>query len=163
MNRFHLFALSAVVALGLAATVRAADKPAAQKDIVDTAVAAGSFKTLVTAVKEAGLVEALKGDGPLTVFAPTDEAFAKLPKGTLEGLLADKKKLAALLKYHVVAGKVMAADVVKLEEAKSLAGPTIAITTKGGVMLNGSAKVVKTDIQCSNGVIHVIDTVIMPE
>ena len=158
-----LFApLAFVAALSVALSAQAAEK-AATKDIVDTAVAAGSFKTLVTAVKEAGLVEALKGKGPLTVFAPTDEAFAKLPKGTLEALLADKEKLAAVLKYHVVAGKVMAADVVKIEEAKSLQGQTISIDAKDGVKLNGTAKVIKADIECSNGVIHVIDTVILPK
>lgn len=162
MLRFAQFALVTAVALsvGLASAVRAEEKA---KDIVDTAVAAGSFKTLVTAVKEAGLVEALKGKGPFTVFAPTDEAFAKLPKGTLEALLADKEKLKAVLTYHVVPGKVMAADVVKVTEAKSLQGQTIAVNAKEGVVLNGTSKVIKTDIQCSNGVIHVIDTVILPK
>jgi uncharacterized surface protein with fasciclin (FAS1) repeats len=159
MIRVQTFALMVAVVLGLAVNARAAEP----KDIVDTAVAAGSFKTLVTAVKEAGLVEALKAKGPITVFAPTDEAFAKLPKGTLEGLLADKEKLAAVLKYHVVAGKVMAADVVKVKEAKTLQGQVISIDTKDGVTLNGTAKVIKTDIECSNGVIHVIDTVIVPK
>ena len=159
MFRLQALALTALIALTATSVLRAAEK----KDIVDTAVAAGSFKTLVTAAKEAGLVEALKGEGPLTVFAPTDEAFAKLPKGALEGLLADKEKLAAVLKYHVVPGKVMAADVVKLKEAKSLQGQTIAIQAKDGVKLNGAANVVKTDIECSNGVIHVIDTVILPK
>lgn len=157
------YLLASFAALALLTSVTAVSHAAEKKDIVDTAVAAGSFKTLVTAVKEAGLVEALKGKGPLTVFAPTDEAFAKLPKGTLEGLLADKEKLAAVLKYHVVAGKVTAADVVKLTEAKSLQGSTISIDAKDGVKLNGSAKVVKADIECSNGVIHVIDTVILPK
>ncbi len=160
LRRFAQFAL--VVAVALSVSVARAEEKAT-KDIVDTAVAAGSFKTLVTAVKEAGLVEALKGKGPFTVFAPTDEAFAKLPKGTLEALLADKDKLKAVLTYHVVPGKVMAADVVKITEAKSLQGQTIAVSAKDGVMLNGSSKVVKTDIQCSNGVIHVIDTVILPK
>ncbi len=159
MFRLQAFALTALIALTATSVLRAAEK----KDIVDTAVAAGSFKTLVTAAKEAGLVEALKGSGPLTVFAPTDEAFAKLPKGALEGLLADKEKLAAVLKYHVVPGKVMAADVVKLKEAKSLQGQAIAIHAKDGVKLNGAANVIKTDIECSNGVIHVIDAVILPK
>lgn len=159
IRRTWMVAVVAVVA-GLCSLTQAADKP---KDIVDTAVDAGSFKTLVIAVKEAGLVEALKGEGPFTVFAPTDEAFAKLPKGTLEALLADKAKLKAVLTYHVVPGKVLAADVVKIKEAKSLQGGTIAIDTKDGVTLNGSSKVVKTDIECSNGVIHVIDTVILPK
>lgn len=159
MFRLQAVALTALIALTATSVLRAAEK----KDIVDTAVAAGSFKTLVTAAKEAGLVEALKGPGPLTVFAPTDEAFAKLPKGALEGLLADKEKLAAVLKYHVVPGKVMAADVVKLKEAKSLQGQSIAVQAKDGVKLNGAANVIKTDIECSNGVIHVIDTVILPK
>lgn len=153
---------SALASLAVALMLVATSARAAEKDIVDTAVAAGSFKTLVTAAKEAGLVEALKGKGPLTVFAPTDEAFAKLPKGTLEALLKDKEKLAAILKYHVVPGKVMAADVVKVSEAKSLEGSAIQVSAKGGVKLNGSANVVKTDIECSNGVIHVIDAVILP-
>ena len=134
-------------------------------DIVDTAVAAGSFKTLVAAVKAAGLVDTLKGAGPFTVFAPTDEAFAKLPAGTLDMLLKpeNKAKLARILTYHVVAGKVMAADVVKIKSAKSVQGGAIKVAVKGGtVMLNGTSKVVKTDIGTDNGVIHVIDTVIMP-
>jgi uncharacterized surface protein with fasciclin (FAS1) repeats len=161
MLRVRILALALVTLIG-GWSASAAEKAAAEKDIVDTAVAAGSFKTLVTAVKEAGLVEALKGKGPLTVFAPTDEAFEKLPKGTLEALLADKEKLAAVLKYHVVSGKVMAADVVKIKEAKSLQGQVISINAKEGVKLNGTSTVVKADIECSNGVIHVIDTVILP-
>jgi len=134
------------------------------KDIVDTAVGAGSFKTLVAAVTAAGLVNTLKGAGPFTVFAPTDEAFAKLPAGTVESLLKDIPKLTKILTCHVVAGKVMAADVVKLDgkEAKSLEGCAIKISTTGGVKLNGTTNVVTTDIECSNGVIHVIDGVILP-
>jgi uncharacterized surface protein with fasciclin (FAS1) repeats len=132
-----------------------------QKDIVDTAVSAGQFNTLAKALTEAGLVETLKGQGPFTVFAPTDEAFAKLPPGTLEALLADKAKLTAVLTYHVVAGKVMAADVIKLSEAKTVQGQSVKIGTMGGVMVN-DAHVVKTDIMASNGVIHVIDKVILP-
>lgn len=131
------------------------------KDIVDTAVSAGQFNTLAKALTEAGLVETLKGKGPFTVFAPTDEAFAKLPPGTLEALLKDKAKLTAVLTYHVVAGKVMAADVVKLSEAKTVQGQNVKINTMGGVMVN-DAHVVKTDIMASNGVIHVIDKVILP-
>jgi uncharacterized surface protein with fasciclin (FAS1) repeats len=134
-------------------------------DIVDTAVQADGFNTLVAAVKAAGLVETLKGDGPFTVFAPTDEAFAALPAGTVESLLepANKAKLAAILTYHVVPGKVLAADVVKLKSATTVQGSDIAInTTDAGVTVNG-ANVVKTDIDCSNGVIHVIDQVILPE
>ena len=134
------------------------------KDIVDTAVEAGSFTTLVAAVKAAGLVDTLKGAGPFTVFAPTDDAFKKLPAGTVESLLNDIPKLTAILTYHVVPGKVMAADVLQMDgkEAKTVQGSQIKISTAGGVMLNGSAKVVQTDIETSNGVIHVIDTVILP-
>ena len=135
------------------------------KDIVDTAVGAGKFKTLVAAVKAAELVDVLKGDGPFTVFAPTDEAFKKVPEAALKDLLKpeNKKKLQSILTFHVVSGKVMAADVVKLSKAKTVQGQEVKIETKdGNVMVNG-AKVVKTDIACKNGVIHVIDTVIMPK
>ncbi len=135
-------------------------------DIVDTAVGAGMFNTLVAAVKAAGLVETLKGDGPFTVFAPTDEAFAKLPAGTVENLLKPENKdlLVKILTYHVVSGKVMAADVVKLKSAKTVQGQLVKIKVKkGGVMLNKTTKVVKTDIATSNGVIHVIDSVLMPK
>ena len=137
----------------------------AESDIVDTAVGAGSFKTLVAAVKAAGLVETLKGKGPFTVFAPTDEAFAKLPKGTVEDLLKpeNKDKLVAVLTYHVVAGKVMAADVVKLKSAKTVQGQEVTIAVANGGVSVDNAKVVKTDIGCSNGVIHVIDSVILPK
>jgi uncharacterized surface protein with fasciclin (FAS1) repeats len=133
------------------------------KDIVDTAVAAGSFNTLVKAVKAAGLVETLKGEGPFTVFAPTDDAFAKLPEGTLESLLKDTEKLKAILTYHVVAGKVMAADVVKLSSAKTVEGQEVMIKTSGGNVMVNNANVTKTDIETSNGVIHVIDTVLLPK
>lgn len=135
-----------------------------QLDIVDTAAGAGSFNTLVAAVQAAGLVDTLKGEGPFTVFAPTDEAFAKLPAGTVEDLLKpeNKEKLVAVLTYHVVPGKVMAADVVKVNSAKTVQGQSVKIkTTSEGVMVD-NAKVVKTDIQTSNGVIHVIDSVILP-
>lgn len=133
-------------------------------DIVATAVGAGSFTTLVAAVKAAGLVETLQGPGPFTVFAPTDEAFAKLPAGTVETLLepGNKDKLVSILTYHVVAGKVLAADVVKLTEAPTVNGQKIAIDTTNGVKVNG-ANVVTTDIVCDNGVIHVIDAVILPK
>ena len=142
---------------GTTLSARAAD----YRDIVDTAVAAGSFNTLAKALTEAGLIETLKGKGPFTVFAPTDEAFAKLPAGTLDSLLKDKEKLTAVLTYHVVPGKVMAADVMKLTEAKTVQGQSVKINTVGGVMVN-DAHVVKTDILASNGVIHVIDKVILP-
>jgi uncharacterized surface protein with fasciclin (FAS1) repeats len=135
-------------------------------DIVDTAVGAGIFNTLVAAVKAGGLVETLKSEGPFTVFAPTDDAFAKLPAGTVEMLLKpeNKDKLVKILTYHVVAGKVMAADVVKLKSAKTVQGQAVKIKVKGGkVMLNKTTNVVKTDIVTSNGVIHVIDSVLMPK
>jgi len=134
-------------------------------DIVDTAVTAGDFNTLVAAVQAADLVDTLKGDGPFTVFAPTDEAFAKLPPGTLEALLKpeNKEKLQAILLYHVVPGKVMAAEVVGMNSAKTAGGQSVSISQKDGGVYVDNAKVVKTDIVCSNGVIHVIDTVIMPQ
>lgn len=151
--------LAVAMSLSVVPSVRAEPKA----DIVDTAVAAGSFKTLAKALTEAGLVDTLKGKGPFTVFAPTDEAFAKLPKGTVEALLKDKKKLTAILTYHVVAGKVMAADAAKLTTAKTVNGQSIKISAKdGGVMIN-DAKVTKADIETANGVIHVIDTVILPK
>ncbi|UDF37123.1 UNVERIFIED_ORG: fasciclin domain-containing protein [Shinella sp. XGS7] len=130
------------------------------KDLVDTAVAAGQFKTLATALQAAGLVETLKGPGPFTVFAPTDEAFAKVPKDQLDALLKDKAKLTAVLTYHVVPGKVMAKD-VKPGMVRTVQGSDITVSTQGGVKVN-QAQVVKTDIQADNGVIHVIDQVIMP-
>jgi uncharacterized surface protein with fasciclin (FAS1) repeats len=133
-------------------------------DIIETAVAAGKFNTLAAAVTAAGLVDTLKGPGPFTVFAPTDEAFANLPAGTVEALLADIPKLTAILTYHVVAGKVMAGDVVGLngKSVTAVNGAEIAITTDGGVKLNGLANVTTTDIECTNGVIHIIDAVILP-
>ena len=160
--------LMASVVLGLVAgissiptaTVAAADEP--KKDIVDTAVAADQFKTLVAAVKAAELVETLKGEGPFTVFAPTDEAFKKVPKETLDALLKDKKALTSVLTYHVVPGKVMAADVVKLDSAKTAQGKEIKIVTKDGKVTVNGANVVKTDVLCTNGVVHVIDTALLP-
>jgi len=136
-----------------------------KKDIVDTAVAAGDFKTLAAALQAAGLVDTLKGPGPFTVFAPTDEAFAKLPAGTVEDLLKpeNKQKLISILTYHVVAGKVMANEVVKLHAAKTVNGQDVKIMVLGGKVTADNAKVVKTDIQCTNGVIHVIDTVLLPQ
>lgn len=135
---------------------------AAEKDIVDTAISAGSFNTLVTAVKAADLVETLKSAGPFTVFAPNDEAFAKIPKAKLDALLADKAALKKVLLYHVVAGKVMAADAMKLSSAKTVEGSSAKISKMGGSVMVDNAHIVKTDILASNGVIHVIDTVIMP-
>jgi uncharacterized surface protein with fasciclin (FAS1) repeats len=135
----------------------------ATKDIVETATAAGSFKTLLTAATAAGLADTLKGAGPYTVFAPTDEAFAKLPAGTVEGLLKDPEALKKILLYHVVSGKVTSDQVVKLTSADSVAGPAIKISVKdGSVYLNDTVKVVTTDIEASNGVIHVIDGVLLP-
>ena len=152
----------AVTALAVMGANAMADDHGSQKDIVDTAIEAGSFNTLVTAVQAAGLVETLKGDGPFTVFAPTDEAFAAIPEADLEALLADKEALTAVLTYHVVPGKVMAADVVELDSATTVQGSDVDIeVSDGGVMVDG-ANVVTTDIETSNGVIHVIDAVIMP-
>jgi uncharacterized surface protein with fasciclin (FAS1) repeats len=135
---------------------------AAAADIVDTAVSAGNFTTLVAAVKAAGLVETLKGTGPFTVLAPTDEAFAKLPAGTVEALVKDPEKLKGILLYHVISGKVMAADVLKLKSAKTVGGGSIKIGAMGDKVMVNNADVIKTDIVCDNGVIHVIDTVLMP-
>ncbi|WP_045370055.1 fasciclin domain-containing protein [Methyloceanibacter caenitepidi] len=143
-------------------TVSAAN--AMSKDIVDTAAGAGQFKTLVAAVEAAGLVDTLKGDGPFTVFAPTDEAFAKLPDGTVEDLLKpeNKDKLVAILTYHVVPGKIMSGDISgKSSEVKTVQGDTLNVDATDGVKVD-EAKVVKADIDASNGVIHVIDTVVMP-
>ena len=146
--------IAIVLALGVAFSAQA-------KDIVDTAVAAGNFKTLATALGAAGLVDTLKGKGPFTVFAPTDEAFAKIPKADLDALLKDKAKLTSVLTYHVVPGKVMAAD-VKAGKVKTVQGSELTVTTMGGVKVD-AANVVKTDIVADNGVIHVLDTVIMPK
>ena len=135
------------------------------KDIVDTAVSAGSFKTLTAALEAAGLVETLKGKGPFTVFAPTDSAFAKLPDGTVKSLLKpeNKQNLTAILTYHVVAGNVKAADVIKLSSAKTLNGQSVTIKVVGGKVLINGATVVKADIAATHGTIHVIDTVLMPK
>lgn len=147
--------------LMIAAALVAGSMAAQAKDIVDTAVAAGQFKTLATALQAAGLVDTLKGKGPFTVFAPTDEAFAKIPKDQLDALLKDKAKLTAVLTYHVVPGKVMAAD-VKAGKVKTVQGSELTVATTGGVTVD-KAKVVKTDIVADNGVIHVIDTVVLPK
>lgn len=141
---------------------RTGDAMTAEKNIVETAVEAGTFTTLVAAVEAAGLAEALSGPGPFTVLAPTDEAFAKLPEGTVESLLEDPEALAEILKYHVIEGKAMAADVVELDSAPTLQGQSVTIVAHSdGVTING-AKVTTTDIETSNGVIHVIDTVLLP-
>jgi uncharacterized surface protein with fasciclin (FAS1) repeats len=161
----NIFAIGTLVTVMMTAVASHAHAPAETKDIVDTAVAAGSFNTLAKALTAADLIGTLKGKGPFTVFAPTDEAFAKLPAGTLESLLKpeNKAKLQRILTYHVVAGKTMAADVVKMHSAKAVSGDTITIVTRGGTVTVDNAKVVKTDIVASNGVIHVIDSVIVPK
>jgi len=146
--------IASVLALGLSVSAQA-------KDIVDTAVGAGNFKTLAAALTAAGLIDTLKGKGPFTVFAPTDEAFAKIPKADLDALLKDKAKLTAVLTYHVVPGKVMAKD-VKAGKVKTVQGSELTISTTGGVKVD-NATVVKTDIGADNGVIHVIDSVIIPK
>ena len=158
------------IAFGMAAALLAASTAGAQaqhgnQDIVDTAVAAGSFKTLAKALQAADLVGTLKGKGPYTVFAPTDEAFAKLPAATLQDLLKpeNKAKLQRILTYHVVAGRVSSADVAKMRSAKAVSGDTIDIAANGGSVTVDDAKVVKTDIAATNGVIHVIDSVILPD
>jgi len=159
MKAFKTFVFGAAVtavALSAGTTVRAQGK-----DIVDTAVAAGQFKTLAAALTAAGLVPTLKGAGPFTVFAPTDEAFAKLPAGTLDALLADKAKLTAVLTYHVVAGKVGSAEVAGMTEATTVQGGKVTIDASSGVKIN-TATVIKADVEASNGVIHVIDTVLLP-
>lgn len=162
-RNFFVTSALALLVIGIAAfgTIQTSTASSA-KDIVDTAISAGSFNTLVTAVKAADLVSTLKGEGPFTVFAPTDAAFAKLPKGTLEALLNDKEKLKAVLTYHVVPGKVMAADVAKMKTAKTAHGQSLTISTADGSVMVNSAKVIQTDVAASNGVIHAIDTVVLP-
>lgn len=161
----RMLALSSVALAGLAMASLACDKSASTKDIVDTAVGAGNFKTLAKLLTDAGLVEVLKGDGPFTVFAPTDDAFKKVPKEALEALAKDKDKLKKVLTYHVIKGKVMAADAIKLDgkQAETVAKVKLPIKVKGDDVMVGKAKVTKTDIVCKNGVIHVIDTVLIPE
>lgn len=160
-----IWTLTALFGLMLPATAAfaaTAAKDAQQKDIVDTAVESGAFETLVTAVKAADLVDVLKSDGPFTVFAPTDEAFSKIPKEKLESLLNDKPALAAVLTYHVVPGKVMAADVAKLDSAKTVQGKPLTIAIEGEQVTVNGTRVVAVDIECSNGVIHVLDGVLLP-
>jgi uncharacterized surface protein with fasciclin (FAS1) repeats len=152
--------VAVAAALATAAAPRAAQAQA--QDIVETALAAGQFTTLAKALTEAGLVETLKGAGPFTVFAPTDAAFAKLPPGTVEGLLKDKAKLRAVLLYHVVPGKVTAADVAKLTSAKTVGGPAVKVMVHGSAPMIDNAMVVQADVAASNGVIHVIDSVLLP-
>jgi uncharacterized surface protein with fasciclin (FAS1) repeats len=161
---FKTYAMGVLAALALTFT-GTTTVSAQNRDIVDTAVAAGSFTTLAKALQAADLVTTLKGAGPFTVFAPTDEAFAKLPAGTVETLLKpeNKAKLQRLLTYHVVPGKVMAADVVKVTSAKAVSGDTMTVTAQNGVVRVDAARVVKTDVAASNGVIHVIDAVILPK
>ena len=164
MNRIKVGVVTAMLAICTVATATP-KKNSADKDIVDTAVAAGSFQTLAKALQAADLEDTLKGPGPFTVFAPTDEAFAKLPAGTLEDLLKpeNKDKLRAILTYHVVAGKVPSAKVVTLSSARTVNGQEVKITAMGGNVMVNNAHVVKADIPASNGVIHVIDTVILPD
>ena len=175
MNRINHLVAGAACTLLVAGTAFAGNCSSSQTaslgamgdrmDIVDTAVGAGSFNTLVAAVKAAGLVDVLKGDGPFTVFAPTDEAFAKLPEGTVESLLQPENidKLKAVLTYHVVAGKVLAADVAGLSEAPTVQGQSLTVSIMGGVPMVDNAHVIKTDIMARNGVIHVIDAVVLPK
>ncbi len=159
------FAVGTLAAVVMTVAVSGAVVRAETRDVVETAVAAGSFKTLAKALDAAGLVTTLKGSGPFTVFAPTDEAFAKLPAGTLETLLKpeNKEKLQRSLTYHVVSGKVMASDVVKLQSAKAVSGDTITVKVRNDVVHVDNATVTKADITASNGVIHVIDAVILPK
>jgi len=163
LNIFAIGTLVTVMMTAVASNAHAA--PAETKDIVDTAVAAGSFNTLAKALTAADLIGTLKGEGPFTVFAPTDEAFAKLPGGTLETLLKpeNKEKLRRILTYHVVAGKVMASDVVKLQSARAVSGDTITVKVEDGVVHVDNATVTSADVLASNGVIHVIDSVILPK
>jgi uncharacterized surface protein with fasciclin (FAS1) repeats len=163
LKTFAVGTLAALAMAGVASTTITGQTQT--KDIVETAVAAGSFKTLAKALQAADLVDTLKGPGPFTVFAPTDEAFAALPAGTIENLLepGNKAKLQRILTYHVVAGKVMAADVVKLQAAKAVSGDTVTVATRNGGVTIDNAHVVKTDIAASNGVIHVIDAVLLPK
>jgi uncharacterized surface protein with fasciclin (FAS1) repeats len=162
----RMISIATAAALALSLSVGAYARPkAASQDIVDTAVAAGSFKTLAAALQAAGLVDTLKGKGPFTVFAPTDDAFAKLPAGTVEDLLKpeNKQKLVAILTYHVVPGRDLAAQVIKMTSAKTVNGQYLTISVNGGTVMVDNAKVIKTDILCSNGVIHVIDSVLLPK
>jgi uncharacterized surface protein with fasciclin (FAS1) repeats len=165
IRRDELKAASFALILSVLVSAMPATAGSAQKDIVDTAVAAGTFNTLVTALQAVGLVDTLKGKGPFTVFAPTDEAFSKLPVGTVESLLKpeNKEKLKAILLYHVVSGDVTAAQVMKLSSAKTVNGQDLKLTVNDGTVMVNDARVVKADVLASNGVIHVIDTVLLPK
>jgi len=165
MRKLGVVTITVFLCFIISAGVFSLADEAKQKDIVDTAVAAGAFKTLVAALKAADLVDTLKGKGPFTVFAPLDLAFTKLPAGTLDNLLKpeNKAKLKGMLTYHVVPGKLMAADVVKLKKSKTVQGQELTIKTEGTNVMVDSAKVIKKDIACSNGVIHIIDTVLLPK
>lgn len=165
MYQFNRFIIISLISMLMAVGTATAGHHGNKKDIVDTAVEAGSFTTLVAAVQAAGLVDALKGDGPLTVFAPTDEAFAKLPAGTVGNLLKpeNKDQLVAILTYHVVPGKYKAKKVVKADTLESLNGASINVSVQGNNVMVDNANVVSTDIKASNGIIHVIDNVIIPQ
>lgn len=160
-----LIALVALIAFARPAAAQHMSSSDYEKDIVETAVSAGSFETLVAAVQAAGLVETLQGEGPFTVFAPTDEAFAKLPAGTVEDLLREENRdlLVAILTYHVVPGKLMAEEVLQLEGAQTAQGQSVRFSLKDGGAFIDDARIIKTDIEASNGVIHVIDSVILPK
>ncbi|HYG99388.1 MAG TPA: fasciclin domain-containing protein [Terriglobales bacterium] len=164
LKRATIAAFTLALALTLTSSAFAGDS-GGKKNIVDTAVSAGQFNTLAKAIQAAGLAETLKGPGPFTVFAPTDEAFSKLPEGTVEDLLKpeNKEKLTAILTYHVVPGDVTSSQVAGMNSAKTVNGESLSIMSQGGKVRVGDAQVVKTDIQASNGVIHVIDTVLMPQ
>jgi uncharacterized surface protein with fasciclin (FAS1) repeats len=166
MKSIHILAFAALlIPAGLQAQEAQGYAPSseASADIIETAKGAGTFNTLAQAIEAAGLTETLKGEGPFTVFAPTDEAFAKLPEGTLESLLQDKDKLAAILKYHVVPGKVSSSQAMEISEAQTVAEKTLPISKSSGKLMVGNATVTKADIPASNGVIHIIDTVLLPE
>jgi uncharacterized surface protein with fasciclin (FAS1) repeats len=167
MKPFHSLALALVLGLPVTALAQEAQGYApgveAKGDIIETAVSAGSFTTLAKAIETAGLVETLKGEGPFTVFAPTDEAFAKLPPGALDALLQDKAKLAAVLTYHVVPGRVTSTEVVKLRTAKTVNGKPLTITTADEMVMVDQAMLTQGDVPAKNGVIHVIDRVLLPE
>ena len=161
MRMMTVFAIAALLLTAGAAQSLAQQQPA--KDVIDTAMDAGTFKTLVKAAQESGMVETLKGRGPFTVFAPTDEAFAKLPAGTLDALMQDKQKLSTLLASHVVSGRLLAADVTKMQSAKTVNGLEVTFTVKDGAPMVNNAKIIKADVLASNGVIHAIDAVFLPK